>query len=266
MNSLRKSSAWELKYPIASYSGNSVTFSFQLWRKWYFYSLYMVTPILLLAILNCFVFVLPTDSGERAGFSMTVFLSLAVFLLIIGEVIPPNSDKYSLIGIYLSGVLIMSTCVVLVSIIQVRLSNREAKEAVTWIYLWRVVWFVCKNLQMMINCKKCSCSLPQQVSPSDETATINEISANGKRRSGFQSNPRVSKHNSVSHAQGSSSGSAVFDITDGDTTDKDESCPKYTWKSTMLALDVLMFWLCVAYTFFFTFVILIIGKTAALGY
>lgn len=268
VNSLRESSAWELKYPEASYSGNNAKFTFQLWRKWYFYSLYMVTPILLLAILNCFVFVLPTDSGERAGFSITVFLSLAVFLLIIGSIIPPNSDKYSLIGVYLTGILIMSTVVVLVSIIQVRLSNREAKEAVTWIYLWRVVWVVCKNIQMMINCKKCSCVLRQQVSPSDETATVNEISANDKQRNEPQSNLQVSKGKSASHGQGTGSGSAtdVFDITDGNTTDKDESFQKYTWKSTMLAVDVFMFWLCFAYTFVFTTVILIIGKTAAVGY
>lgn len=58
-------------------------------------------PVVLLGILNLLVFVIPADAREKMSFAMTVFLSLGVFLLILSIQLPIDSDKTSLLEVYI---------------------------------------------------------------------------------------------------------------------------------------------------------------------
>ena len=100
----------------------------KLKRKPLFFLLNIVIPILLLSILSVFTFALPLDSGERASYGITVFLSLAVFLTIVSSTLPQNSDTTSLLGIYLMLMTSSSTVIVLITLVQVRLAARDVKE------------------------------------------------------------------------------------------------------------------------------------------
>jgi len=44
------------------------------------------------------VFVLPIASGEKVSFTVTLMLALAVFQLILGEMLPPSAETLPLIG------------------------------------------------------------------------------------------------------------------------------------------------------------------------
>ena len=44
------------------------------------------------------VFYLPPDSGEKVSLGVTVLLALTVFLLIVAETMPPQSENIPLIG------------------------------------------------------------------------------------------------------------------------------------------------------------------------
>lgn len=63
----------------------SIYFKIRLKRRPMFICLTVVFPLILLGVLSIFVFVLPPESGEKVGFSVTVFLSFAVFLTILKD-------------------------------------------------------------------------------------------------------------------------------------------------------------------------------------
>ncbi|XP_076469984.1 neuronal acetylcholine receptor subunit alpha-7-like [Babylonia areolata] len=97
-NSLETHPEWALVRKKAEYTYLSsinywrVQFTFVLRRKVTFYILNMILPMLLLSLMNCLVFLLPEDSGEKMTVSVTMFLSFAVFLSLINTSLPQNSD------------------------------------------------------------------------------------------------------------------------------------------------------------------------------
>ena len=101
-------------------------------RKPLYFILNIFLPILLLSILNMFVFVLPVESGEKISFVVTVFLSLAVFLTIVSGKLPENSEKISLLNIYVFANTFVSTLVAVLTIIQIRIHHRSSPVP-TWL-------------------------------------------------------------------------------------------------------------------------------------
>ncbi|XP_053405084.1 neuronal acetylcholine receptor subunit alpha-10-like [Mercenaria mercenaria] len=75
-----------------------VTFYVIMKRRSTFYILTMVFPYMLTALVSAFGFVLPVESGEKVSLQVTVLLSLAVFMLLISESLPPSSDNFPVIG------------------------------------------------------------------------------------------------------------------------------------------------------------------------
>jgi len=53
----------------------------------------MVLPVIILAIVGPFVFVLPVESGEKIGFALTVLLNMSVVMTIVSDNIPPISTQ-----------------------------------------------------------------------------------------------------------------------------------------------------------------------------
>ena len=53
----------------------------------------MVLPVIILAVLGAFVFVLPVESGEKIGFALTILLSMSVVMTIVSDNIPPISTQ-----------------------------------------------------------------------------------------------------------------------------------------------------------------------------
>jgi hypothetical protein len=53
---------------------------------------------MLITAVACLGFMLPPDSDEKASLEITVLLSLAVFLLVVSETMPPSSENFPFIG------------------------------------------------------------------------------------------------------------------------------------------------------------------------
>ena len=102
-----------------------VVFELTIRRKPLNVILTVVIPIAMLSILNICVFVLPCESGERAGYAITVFLAFAVFMTIISSSLPEKSDSVSLFSIYL---VIQLACSTLITIIALVLINFQFKD------------------------------------------------------------------------------------------------------------------------------------------
>ncbi|XP_033726194.1 neuronal acetylcholine receptor subunit alpha-3-like [Pecten maximus] len=90
-------------------------FTIHITRKPIYFTLSLIIPILLLCFLNPFVFLLPASSGERISYTITMFLSMAVYMSIIGDNLPKVSENmagmsfFLLISLIYSGTLIILT-------------------------------------------------------------------------------------------------------------------------------------------------------------
>ena len=63
-----------------------------------FYIIFLIIPSVLMAFVSVLVFLLPPESGERVGLSITVLLSYTVFLLMVSEITPKGGSNTSLFG------------------------------------------------------------------------------------------------------------------------------------------------------------------------
>lgn len=124
-----ENSEWDLlKTTGAQFSTNTasgVTFSLEMKRKPLFYLLNILVPVVMLALLNPFVFALPASSGEKTGFAVTAFLAFAVFLTVISAELPENSEKMSTFSAYLFLMTFLSTFISLITIAELRLASRD---------------------------------------------------------------------------------------------------------------------------------------------
>ena len=79
------------KYP-------DVTFTLILRRKPLFYVVNLIIPCALISAMSMVEFILPCNSGEKVSLGITVLLSLTVFMLVVAENMPANSDDIPIIG------------------------------------------------------------------------------------------------------------------------------------------------------------------------
>ena len=105
-----------------------------------------------MALMNSMTFLLPSGSGERVSYAITVLLALGVFLTLVGENLPKKSEPMSLMSWFLLGILIISTGTCFMAILNTRLYFREDNEHVpNWIaYLTHVI--TCRKFRR--SCKK----------------------------------------------------------------------------------------------------------------
>ena len=58
-----------------------------------YYVITLLVPAMLLSVLMVLTFLLPTDCGERLGYSMTILLSYTVMMTITSQLIPTTSKE-----------------------------------------------------------------------------------------------------------------------------------------------------------------------------
>ena len=75
-----------------------VTFTIIIERRPLFYLYNLVLPCLFMLIIPVMGFYLPVESGEKVSLGVTVLLALTVFLLLVAENLPPQSESIPLIG------------------------------------------------------------------------------------------------------------------------------------------------------------------------
>ncbi|KAK3105995.1 hypothetical protein FSP39_010476 [Pinctada imbricata] len=125
-------------------------FKIILERKPHFFIFNIILPITVLGLVSTFVFLIPVDSGEKIGFSMTVFLSFAVFLTFISAEIPKNSEHTSVMNVYIVAEVMLSVILLLISSLQVRLYHKADQPLKNYqIAMIKVANFLgCRKAQM----------------------------------------------------------------------------------------------------------------------
>ncbi|XP_033739158.1 acetylcholine receptor subunit beta-like [Pecten maximus] len=104
-------------------------------RRPLFIILNLLLPILVVEVLNVFVFLLPPDPGERSAFGVTVLLSMAVFLSIVSDKLPSTSDPHiARVSIYIAAELTLSALIMLFAMISLLLYNKPDDQPIPgWI-------------------------------------------------------------------------------------------------------------------------------------
>lgn len=94
-------------------NGTILKFNLNLKRKAVHFLLSTILPVILIGVINAFVFLIPPDSGERISFSVTMFLSLVVYLTMLSQQLPKTTDQVSHLSYYLIGNVIYSSCIII---------------------------------------------------------------------------------------------------------------------------------------------------------
>ncbi len=85
----------------------------------------------MLAFLNIGVFIVPSGSGEKGGFAITIFLAYGIFITIISDTLPHNSLQISYFVVFILSLLSVSAVSVFYAILQSKLfatiGNKECK-------------------------------------------------------------------------------------------------------------------------------------------
>ncbi|CAC5388586.1 unnamed protein product [Mytilus coruscus] len=97
---------------------SKVKFTIVIKRKPLYMIMNIILPIILLALLDIFTFKIPADTGERLGYTITVWLSFAVFLTIVSDSLPQTSESVPIVSVYIIIQLFMGTLVVLISTVE----------------------------------------------------------------------------------------------------------------------------------------------------
>ena len=135
-----------------SHSGpaSGVIFHFRLERKPQYLIINILLPILFLNLLNVLVFLLPAESGERVSFSITVLLSIAVFMTIVSDTLPKTSEPLPLISYTLLGSFVVSSVTTVITVLNLRLFNSKEDQPVP-------NWIVKMYLSLKLSCCRLRC-------------------------------------------------------------------------------------------------------------
>ncbi|XP_045173720.2 acetylcholine receptor subunit alpha-1-B-like [Mercenaria mercenaria] len=132
------SGEWDLKGSEAKFvrqmyvtdSFDHVYFFFELQRKSLYHVMNVIIPVLCISVLNIISFLLPSESGERVTLSISIFITLAVFLTTVNSLMPESSDEVASFSIYLGLQLLGSAFNIFVTIISLNLFHHETSRAV----------------------------------------------------------------------------------------------------------------------------------------
>ncbi|XP_060072692.1 neuronal acetylcholine receptor subunit alpha-7-like [Ylistrum balloti] len=120
------------------YGTSVLAFSIHLTRRSEYFILSMFLPVMFLRFMNPFVFLLPASSGERISYIVTMSLSLAVYMTIVGENLPTVSDPMPGICYFFLVVMLNSCFLILLTILTLRCNDVKDVQTFPGWLLWLV--------------------------------------------------------------------------------------------------------------------------------
>ena len=126
LSAYRGEGTWNVTdHYISNQNSPNVTITYHLKRNPRYMIVNFLVPLFVLALLNPLVFLLPANSGERIGYSVTIMLALSVYMTLLEEYLPKNSDRIPLITYIIMIWYILGAVTVSVLFISARIYNRS---------------------------------------------------------------------------------------------------------------------------------------------
>ncbi|XP_022328115.2 neuronal acetylcholine receptor subunit alpha-3-like [Crassostrea virginica] len=122
LSSYEENGLWEIEDSTAfstDLSGTvEVILGLYLRRRPTYYIASLLLPMTFVAVLQSFVLLIPNESGERIGYSVTMLLASVVFLTLVQEKLPESSEpNISILGYLLLGYISLGALLTLVVIL-----------------------------------------------------------------------------------------------------------------------------------------------------
>ncbi|XP_060066630.1 acetylcholine receptor subunit beta-type unc-29-like [Ylistrum balloti] len=158
---------WSDTFDIAKYS---ITIK----RRYLNFLVTVVIPIIMLALVNPFVFILPFNSGERTSYSITVLLAFTVNMTVVSDRMPSSSHPMSHLSYYILSMISVSAVIVIVNIFQTRTYSKGDRNQPIPRYICKSVDFlqqICRRNRIGIKTKR----VLTQSSRNDQTVTNEAI-------------------------------------------------------------------------------------------
>lgn len=113
-------SEWTDVELINTFSETSLVCTVRANRKPTFLIINLIVPTVLIGFLNVFVSIVPSNSGEKLQYSVSILLSFNVYIGILVDHVPANSDKMSILSYYIIYQYIFGVVVITVTTILLR--------------------------------------------------------------------------------------------------------------------------------------------------
>ncbi|XP_053394218.1 acetylcholine receptor subunit alpha-like [Mercenaria mercenaria] len=126
-----------------------VIFIFEIQRKSLFHIVNSLIPVILISILDVMCFVLPSESGERVGLSISIFLTLTIFLYAVNSTLPESSDEVAVFTIFIGFQILGSALSVVMTNISLYFYFKNAQDPIPFL-----LWYFAKVFCMKKNTTK----------------------------------------------------------------------------------------------------------------
>ena len=162
-----KHGSWKLLYKGTKVFQKYFQIELKFERRPLFILLNILLPVIVIALLTPTVFILPKKSGERVGFAITMLLALSVYMTIVSDHLPQNSEPMPLILILIFIWYIIDAIIVFIVIINSRINRmKENKPLPKWLQS-----FVLITRKLLYRKKK----QDQETDPDDDTRKGNNM-------------------------------------------------------------------------------------------
>ncbi|XP_060605176.1 neuronal acetylcholine receptor subunit beta-3-like [Ruditapes philippinarum] len=232
-NFYTKNGEWYLEKDSFTYSkdndigSTTVRYSFRISRQSLFYLLTIIIPINGIGALTCLVFLLPSESGERVSYSITIMLSLAVFLTVISDDLPKHSEPIPIMCVYILFNMVVCICGLIMVILNLALNHRSETTQISRFY---------KSL-VNISCRRNKVGNESLVDSSDDLIKAISREKQGTAKQDFKKSKTRSRNTNGWVSNGP-------DV-------------NITWKEVSRAIDKILFYVLVILTYVPSLVILV---------
>lgn len=127
-----------------------ITFTIHVQRKPLYYYFNILCPCFILMAVTLFSFFLPPESGERISVVITVLLSFAVFLQLLGDNLPRNSHSTPMLSVFYIAVMAESACSLICTCFVLSVYYRGLEKCAPPLPLW------VKNIFPQVRVEDCS--------------------------------------------------------------------------------------------------------------
>lgn len=233
ISSFKPNAEWTLEGTDHHIDANTifsvVYFRLRIKRQSLFYVFTVILPIFGITSLTCLIFVLPSESGERVSYAITIMLSLSVFMMVVSDEIPKSAEPLSLMCCYIFAAILVSVVGTVLAIINLEIHHRSENVPKRILYIKLLRFTRCRRDNTIHN------NLEQTV----ETVNVKGNRVTKVSSGTFLTNTNMDKINSTA-------------IEAGDSEHGHE-----TWKDVSRAIDSLLFYSLIILTYIPSIIFLI---------
>lgn len=117
---------WNVTVLGSRISAAAMSVDLEIRRRPSFLMVNIFLPVIFILTMNIIVFLLPVESGERVSFSITGFLAFTVFITILTDQLPHQSNPLSILSSLFAFQLANSTMILICNVLVVNLYHRTS--------------------------------------------------------------------------------------------------------------------------------------------